>query len=119
MQQPSMIDSVQSDAGALPSEVRLPIHLSRLVGECLNADYDDFAARTHLKAQCIPFLGQHRRELLAGSFVGRHSRPPGYLEMIRQKAKLIRDVLTHAHQEISSREQSNVVSFADALSKRV
>ena len=96
----------------------LPSHLSRMLNECLRGDYNDPTVRERIQSRCIPYLSRHRREVLAGSFEGRHHRPAGYVRQVIGKASLIRKVLNHAHQQLNlAGVQSNVVSFRDALAR--
>jgi hypothetical protein len=97
----------------------LPSHLLRMVNVCVSGDYSDPAVRQRIKQQCIPFLSQHRRELLAGSFPGRHSRPVGFIRKVSGDAQLIRRTLSHTHALLHVAEPvSNVVSFAAAAQRR-
>ena len=57
----------------------LPSHLLRMVSLCISGDYQDAAVRARIKEKCIPFLAKHRREVLAGSYNGRHVRPAGFI----------------------------------------
>ncbi|MBJ2214122.1 MULTISPECIES: hypothetical protein [Pseudomonas] len=96
----------------------LPSHLSRFMSVCLNGDYKDAKVREQIKTQCIPYLAQHRREVLAGSFTGRHSRPAGYIARVSEKASLIRRTLRHAHQQLmTGTSTSNVISFSEAAKR--
>ncbi|MPQ71463.1 hypothetical protein [Pseudomonas sp. MWU12-2323] len=97
----------------------LPSHLMRMIGVCVNGDYNDPAVRQRIKFQCIPQLSQHRREVLNGSFKGRHDRPVGFICKMVKNAQLIRRTLTHAHQCLNLKEPcTNVLSFAAAQRRR-
>lgn len=93
----------------------LPSHLMRMISVCLSGDYNDPAVRQRIKLQCIPQLSQHRREVLCGSFKGRHDRPVGFIFKMVEKAQLIRRTLVQAHQCLNVKEPcTNVLSFAAA-----
>lgn len=79
----------------------LPNHLTRLLYQCVTADYFDPAARQHIINACIPPLRQHRRELLAGSFEGRHARPAGYIQRVIDDSTMIRKALQAAHEGLT------------------
>lgn len=97
----------------------LPSHLLRLVSLCISGDYQDPAVRTRIKEKCIPFLSKHRREVLAGSYNGRHARPAGFISKMIADTQLIRRTLAHAHGElILADSTSNVISFHAAAMRR-
>lgn len=97
----------------------LPSHLSRMLSVCINGDYADATVRQRIKSQCIPYLSQHRREVLAGSFKGRHIRPCGFVQKMMEKARIIRQALAYAHQRlIASEPANNVISFQAAAQRR-
>lgn len=97
----------------------LPNHLTRMISVCINGDYQDPAVRERIKLQCIPLLSQHRREVLSGTFKGRHSRPAGFTFKMAAKVRLIRRTLAHAHRELNITESgSNVISFQAAAQRR-
>lgn len=97
----------------------LPSHLSRMINECVAGNYADQAVRERIKNRCILFLSRHRRELLVGSYVGRHERPAGYIQQVLHKASLIRKVVNHAHQQlILAGQPNNVVSLQAARERR-
>jgi hypothetical protein len=97
----------------------LPTHLMRLISVCINGDYEDPAVRKRIKLQCIPVLSQHRREVLSGSFKGRHARPVGFICKMFDNARIIRRTLDHAHKCLNAFEvPSNVYSFEAAAQRR-
>jgi hypothetical protein len=97
----------------------LPTHLKRLIGDCINGDYEDPAVRRHIKLQCIPLLSQHRREVLSGSYKGRHGRPAGFICKMLENSRFIRRTLGHAHSCLIAFEtSSNVLSFESAAQRR-
>jgi hypothetical protein len=97
----------------------LPNHLLRMVNLCVSGDYADAGVRNRIKNQCIPLLRQHRREVLAGSFNGRHSRPVGFIRKMIEDSQLIRRALTHTHQQLIAAEpRHNVISFEAAARRR-
>lgn len=97
----------------------LPSHMLRMVKVCVSGDYLDPAVREKIKRQCIPTLSQHRREVLAGSYTGRQSRPTGFVSKMLADAQLIRRTLAHAHHHLMKAEPiNNVVSFESALRRR-
>lgn len=97
----------------------LPSHLLRMVNLCVSGDYADAGVRDRIKNQCIPHLRQHRRDVLAGSFTGRHSRPVGFISKMIEDSQLIRRTLTHTHQQLVAVElRDNVVSFEAAARRR-
>ncbi|MCF5371966.1 hypothetical protein [Pseudomonas syringae] len=97
----------------------LPSHLTRMISLCINGDYEDPAVRERIKLQCIPLLSQHRREVLSGTFKGRHCRPAGFIVKMAEKVRLIRRTLAHAHRDlIISESGTNVISFQAAAQRR-
>lgn len=93
----------------------LPSHLLRMVNVCVSGNYADPAIREKIKLQCIPFLSKHRREVLAGIYIGRHNRPAGFIFKMIEDARLIRRTLAHAHQHLLIMEPvTNVFSFKSA-----
>lgn len=97
----------------------LPSHMLRMVKICVSGDYFDPAVREKIKRQCIPILSKHRREVLAGSYSGRQSRPTGFASKMLADAKLIRRTLMHAHQHLMKAEPiTNVVSFNSPSRRR-
>lgn len=90
----------------------LPNHMLRMINVCINGDYADPAVRERVKRHCIPTLSKHRREVLGGSYAGRHGRPAGFMANMLGDAQLIRRSLAHAHRHLLVAEPvSNVVSF--------
>lgn len=89
----------------------LPSHLCRMAALCITGDYLDPEVRHHIKSVCIPRLSQHRREILSGTYLDRHTRPEGYLSGIQERSRLIRNALHYAHQHLVPHESSNVISF--------
>lgn len=97
----------------------LPSHLLRMVSLCISGDYQDTAVRTRIKEKCIPFLSKHRREVLAGSYNGRHARPAGFIRKMITDTQLIRRTLAHVHgQLIVAEPTTNVISFRAAANRR-
>nr|WP_192963478.1 hypothetical protein [Pseudomonas fluorescens] len=97
----------------------LPSHLLRMVSLCVSGDYQDPAVRTRIKEKCIPFLSKYRREVLVGSYNGRHARHAGFISKIIANTQLIRRTLSHAHGRLTSLEAtSNVLSFQAAAQRR-
>lgn len=97
----------------------LPSHLLRMVSLCISGDYQDPAVRARIKEKCIPFLSKHRRDVLAGSYHGRHARPAGFIRKMTADTTLIRKTLLHVHGMLSAAEAtSNVVSFQAAAERR-
>lgn len=97
----------------------LPSHLLRMVSLCISGDYQDAAVRARIKEKCIPFLAKHRREVLAGSYNGRHVRPAGFILKMIEGTQLIRRALAHAHISLTALEStSNVISFHAASMRR-
>ncbi|HBP1602125.1 TPA: hypothetical protein L5U90_003225 [Pseudomonas aeruginosa] len=97
----------------------LPSHLLRMVNLCVSGDYADAGVRDRIKNQCIPTLRQHRRDVLEGSFTGRHSRPVGFIRKMIEDSKLIRRTLNHTHQQLIEAEpRHNVFSFEAAARRR-
>lgn len=96
----------------------LASHLLRMISVCLNGDYQDPAVRNQIKQQCIPHLSQHRREVLAGTYAGRHLRPAGFISNKIAGTLIIRQALAHAHRNLVELENSNVLSFAAAALSR-
>lgn len=91
----------------------LPNHMLRMITVCVSGNYADPTVRDRIKGHCIPTLSKHRREVLGGSYVGRHSRPAGFMASMLGDARLIRRALAHAHRHLLVAEPvSNVVSFA-------
>lgn len=91
----------------------LPTHMLRMIKVCVSGDYTDPAVRERIKRHCIPTLSKHRREVLGGSYAGRHVRPAGFMANMLDDAQLIRRTLAHAHRHLLVAEPvSNVVSFA-------
>lgn len=97
----------------------LPSHLLRMVYLCVSGDYADPGVRHRIKNQCIPYLRQHRRNVLAGSFTGRHTRPVGFIGKMIEDSQLIRRTLIHSHQQLIAAEpRGNVASFEAAARHR-
>lgn len=97
----------------------LPSHLMRMISVCVSGDYNDPAVRQRIKLQCIPQLSLHRREVLCGSFKGRHDRPSGFIRKMNEKTKIIRQSLVHAHRKLNDLEPAtNVISFQAAALRR-
>lgn len=97
----------------------LPSHLLRMVSLCVSGDYQDPAVRTKIKEKCIPFLSKYRREVLVGSYNGRHARHAGFISKIITNTQLIRRTLSYAHGCLTSVEAtSNVLSFQTAAQRR-
>lgn len=97
----------------------LPSHLLRMVSLCISGDYQDPAVRTRIKEKCIPFLTKHRRDVLAGSYRGRHTRPAGFISKMIADTQLIRRTLTHVHGMLTDAEtKNNVISFHAAAMRR-
>lgn len=97
----------------------LPSHLLRMVSQCVSGDYQDPSVRTRIKERCIPFLSQHRREVLAGSYNGRHARHAGFISKMIADSRLIRRALAHAHKSLMAMDAtSNVLSFQAAARRR-
>lgn len=97
----------------------LPSHLSRMLAVCVSGDYANPSVREDVKSRCIPYLSRHRREVLLGSYEGRHERPNGYVERVLTNARLIRLAVNHAHSMLlATGVKSNVVSFQQAFERR-
>lgn len=97
----------------------LPSHLLRMVSLCISGDYQDPAVRARIKEKCIPFLSKHRRDVLAGSYHGRHARPAGFISKMVADTRLIRRTLVHVHGMLTAAEAtSNVISFRAAADRR-
>ncbi|MFL1449243.1 hypothetical protein ACI77O_12680 [Pseudomonas tritici] len=97
----------------------LPSHLLRMINVCLNGNYDDPGVREHIKLQCIPYLNQHRREVLAGSYSGRHQRPSGFISKKVSGTMIIRRAVAQAHKRLVAHSaSSNVLSFSAAAKRR-
>lgn len=97
----------------------LPSHLLRMVSLCVSGDYADPSVRHRIKNQCIPYLSQHRRNVLAGTFNGRHSRPAGFIGKMIEDSQLIRRTLSHSHHLLVATEpRGNVVSFEAAVRRK-
>lgn len=97
----------------------LPSHLLRMISVCINGNYADPAVLERIKLQCIPALARHRREILAGCFTGRQSRPSGFIAKKIADSQVIRRTLAHAHFHlIAQGNSSNVISFTAAAQRR-
>lgn len=93
----------------------LPTHLLRMVSLCVSGEYQDPAVRTRIKEKCIPFLSQYRREVLVGSYSGRHARHPGFVSKMIANTQLVRRTLSYAHGRLTAIEgKNNIIPFRSA-----
>ncbi|KKN96115.1 hypothetical protein LCGC14_0170440 [marine sediment metagenome] len=89
----------------------LPIHFARMAAVCVHGDLADPRVVREIKEVCIPRLSQHRRELLAGSYLKRHDRPQGFISAILSKSATIQGALNTAHRRLMTQGPSNVISL--------
>ena len=89
----------------------LPIHFARMAAVCVHGDLADPRVVQEIKEVCIPRLSQHRRELLAGSYLKRHDRPQGFISAILSKSATIQGALNTAHRRLMTQGPSNVISL--------
>lgn len=110
-----LANNINAQRGAAPAasqhQAQFPAHISRMIRQCLEADYAKDDERRHIKKKVVPYITRHRREILTGSFEGWLNRDGEYRRDILERSKMMRSVLNFTHSQIVKHEASNVVSL--------